>query len=119
MTPKAQQIAIAKACGWTEIWRAERLYGKPPDGGSAIYVVPGYLHDLNACHEMEKVLTEREQLAYIEEIGKLVRDAYSKTGRDPRSCEDREVIFWHMTATATQRCDAFLRTLGLWREPSS
>lgn len=67
MTPKQQRIAIAEACGWGEDGefirnvikrhdeRVERAYyqDRPlPKGG-----VPDYLHDLNAMHEVEKVLS--------------------------------------------------------------
>jgi len=132
MTNEAQRIAIAEACGWL------RLTGEPQDmlwpcnsyvtGRDGLIMKPpgvthrhgapppDYLNDLNAMHEAEKVLTERERLQYVEEIGKQSRDEFAKTGRDPRSCEDREIIYWHLSATATQRAEAFLRTLNLWQD---
>ncbi len=77
MTPEAQRIAIAEACGWywdkshspqkdrrrlispafdvCIVWKNGELGGK---------VVPDYLSDLNAMHEAEKVLTENQWDGY-------------------------------------------------------
>jgi len=57
---------------------------------------PDYLNDLNAMHGAEKMLECGE--AYETEL--------------IRSCKDAPI--WH--ATATQRAEAFLRTLNLWTE---
>lgn len=66
MKPEAQRIAIAEACGWTNL-RQERhrelivgvpdhfLAGEPPEGVIMLYPTspPDYLGDLNAMHEAE------------------------------------------------------------------
>jgi hypothetical protein len=72
--------------------------------------LPDYLNDLNACHEMEKVLTY-EQAEIFE--GELCDIAKSENDVLKNSLQSKSFIF-HVTAT--QRAEAFLRTLGLWQE---
>lgn len=61
--------------------------------------LPDYLNDLNAMHEAEKVLTEDQARNYSE----LLRGF-------------QVVHFGAIHATASQRAEAFLRTLGLWED---
>ena len=96
MTPEQQQLAIAEACG--RVQRADGFWF--PAGkyyGSA--GIPDYLNDLNAMHEAEKVLTWKNQGDYAAALGR------SYDGSFP-----------HVTATASQRAEAFLRTIGKWEE---
>jgi hypothetical protein len=104
MTPKAQQIAIAEACGWVFAemcpWAPwvgpdNRNYKSPPD----------YLSDLNAMHEAEKVLTGAFETCsdYQKQLIKVCGcEGYLPSAQ----------FLWH--ATAAQRAEAFLRTLNLW-----
>jgi len=105
MSPEKQRIAILKACGWTNFYKATHKgaiqYGQPPNAYSNSWQAPDCLHDLNACHEMEKVLTGDQQHDYE---CHLLRMDYP----------DWEIKVTH--ATAAQRCEAFLRTLGLWED---
>ena len=57
--------------------------------------LPDYLSDLNAMHEAEKVLTAVQRAQYIQELERI--------------CE-YDICF----ATASQRAEAFIRTLNLW-----
>lgn len=103
MSPEKQRIAIATACGWTDIrrqnlYRGDRdLYGTKLIGAEKHRLrLPDYPNDLNACHEMEKDLsTAQLQREYAD----ILDDANGG----------------HF-ATAAQRSEAFLRTLGLWTE---
>ena len=100
MTDEQINAAIAEACGWTNV-NATHRSGKAPD---ADYVgsefIPDYCTDLNAMHEAEKVL----------DSGELFRGYYlalydiTKSTRMP------------VCATARQRAEAFLRTIGKWEE---
>ncbi len=124
MKPEQQRIAIAEACGWTDI--AADYPVNPDDGDFYILwpsgVIPGkqekratlpdYLNDLNAMHEAEKVLTWQQTHEYAAHLIEIV-------GRDkPRlsECADgkpyAERWTWH--ATAAQRAEAFLRAIGKW-----
>ncbi len=64
-----------------------------------------YCNDLNAMHEAEKVLNSSEEKMYFANLEEIVGD-----------------LFWHRTtckvhrATARERAEAFLRTLGKWEE---
>jgi len=67
--------------------------------------VPDYFNDLNACHEMEKVLTDLQYKQYCKMLDELGYD-------------DRGVWYPNRSrsATAEQRCEAFLMTLGVGEE---
>jgi hypothetical protein len=99
MNPKKQRIAIAQACGWTDIGFAyfsgtglDPLDGLRDD-------LPDYLNDLNAMHEAEKMLTNDQKTDFIRAVNK-------------GDFSNRRLAF----ATAAQRAEAFLRTLNLWTE---
>lgn len=100
MNKEQQRIAIAKACGWkfSEVTGAWHLKGRGYDT-----TIPDYLNDLNAMHEAEAVLT-REQLV-----------DYCNTTLRSTTGEGNVVDYKMIRATADQRAEAFLRTLGLWR----
>lgn len=88
MTPKQQRIAIGEVCGL-----------KHPPGRiiGAQWVYPDYLNDLNAMHEAEK----------LKIIGTEYESDYCMY-----LYENAHQCF----ATATQRAEAFLRTLNLWKD---
>jgi hypothetical protein len=99
---------IAEACGWTEIkncaWRHHKPWGYPPlkagQGGNAFKMLPNYCDDLNAMHEAEKTLSETNMFVMAHWIEQNV----SRHGQH----------YFH--ATARQRAEAFLRTIGKWEE---
>jgi len=112
MSPNEQRIAIAEACGWTNI--REREFGRGLVGEHPTIKthagIDDYLNDLNACHEMEKHLGQLRSGIYSCELRKII----SKFNSEPPYVNSFE---WH--ATAAQRCEAFLKTLGLWRDDAS
>lgn len=123
MTDKEMQIAIAEACGWTGI----RLRQHIIEGWSDILTgidptrnceqaIPDYPNDLNAMHEAEKVLTAEHQRAYGMELHALLVDVMrrDKGCRKQSDFESNAEWIWH--ATAHQRAEAFLRTIGKWKE---
>jgi hypothetical protein len=103
MTPEQQRIAIAEACGWTEIEPCTCCYGVSrgyqPIPAAHKKHVPDYLNDLNDMHEAEKVLTSEQVTSYVDSL---------------ESMNER----WSTPAfaTASQRAEAFLRTIGKWQE---
>jgi hypothetical protein len=111
MTPEAQRIAIAEACGWTDLDR--RLGDKRTNAQCDYCGIPDYLNDLDAMHEAEKVLTDEQRKQYSETLGLVVNQLrpLTVTGK---------VNWWWMAkfahATAAQRAEAFRRTLGLWKD---
>ena len=123
MKPEAQRIAIAEACGWSVIRLSCGFYAKHKTEGrisisaaSACATqneamcdrVPDYINDLNAMHEAEKMLTDEQDLEYSESLEQVVGARFnSNNGEDMRRLR---------SATAAQRAEAFLRTLGKWEE---
>lgn len=127
MKPEQQRIKIAEALRWKRIgpdnpcalWPCSSYVTgidgfamMDPTGGSCAKVPPDYLNDLNACHEMEKALTREEHWAYINELVWLTQAEWT---------DSYDEVFVVVHATAAQRCEAFLKTLGLWvdKEPTS
>jgi hypothetical protein len=106
VTPEAQRIAIAEACGWTNV--APRIVKNVKHQGDDITVgiwsddgwIPDYLNDLNAMHEAEKVLVSLQWVSCLKRLQTL--------------CD--ESVTWPFHATAAQRAEAFLRTIGKWEE---
>lgn len=116
MSPEAQRIAIAEACGIDDIRNSEpwALWDNEPrirlvgDINHYTEEIPYYLNDLNAMHEAERTLlfSERKrfrgilQVVMVKEIGPGVLAAIEEC----------------VHATAAQRAEAFLRTIGKWEE---
>lgn len=112
MSPEKQRIAIAEACGWkfikspsdgvSEFWRQAICDSWVNSRGRVVWGpnnLPDYLNDLNAMHEAEKTLSNEEINAY----------AYKLLVLPSRPGSVRYVM-----ATAAQRAEAFLKTLGKW-----
>lgn len=110
MTDEQINAAIADACGWTEIqdsgvWHHHKLWGYPPlkpgQGGNSFHYLPDYCADLNAMHEAEKTLFPYYASVYSNKLAKTTNAEYS---------DDTD----YFCATARQRAEAFLLTLGKW-----
>jgi hypothetical protein len=106
MKPEQQRIAIAKVCGFTDFFTPSKfeLFGKhePESMGRDYLDVPDYPSDLNAMHEAENLLTDAQSDRYISILDKMIVK--------PK----RGICYYVAHATAAQRAEAFLRSLGLW-----
>lgn len=97
MTPEAQRVAIAEACGWKTKYRDPEAWHPLPD----------YLNDLNAMYDAEGVLGPK-WASYCEKLLEIVEP-------EPRTLE--VCHYWNLLhATSAQRAEAFLRTIGKWKE---
>lgn len=114
MTPEAQRIAIAEACS---LIKHEKVSTR--DGDECMHCgiswhlrntnkcnqselrFPDYLNDLNAMHEAEMQMQSQHWAKYQEW---LIHCSVGKTGH---------MIFTYC-ATAAQRAESFLRTIGKW-----
>ena len=67
--------------------------------------IPNYYSDLNACREAETKIAE-----------KRYSDALMRVIQDELCCGAVEARYKTATATAPQRCEALLRTIGRWEE---
>lgn len=101
-----QRLAIAEAVGWkpsdgdiqaSKAW--EEITGQHTDPGP-----PDYLHDLNAMHEAVETLHEHDKKAWSMLLCLIVGG--------PRIPWPHEVH----NATAPQRAEAFLKTIGKWQD---
>ena len=105
MTPEQQRIAISEACGWTEIEPCTCCdgvsRGYTPTPGAHKKHLPDYCNDLNAMHDAEKVLKGGMRSTYDAELTLICSRDYN--------------FIWE--STATQRAEAFLRTIGKWEVP--
>jgi hypothetical protein len=102
MTDEEINAAIAEACGWKNVWRHQdasetaSFVGTSPD--NKFLPVTNYCTDLNAMRKAEDSLTyDQDQMMYFWLL---------------HICE----LGTHWRATAKERAEAFLRTLGKWKE---
>ena len=94
MTDQEINLSISEACGWrmedgVYMWTANGIDHTCPE-------LWDWANDLNAMHLAEKVLSSTQQDEYWDRL------------------TDEEVD--HLFATARQRAEAFLRTLGKYTE---
>ena len=124
MSPEKQRIAIATACGWTDI-RRQRLYlgnqdlwGTKLKGGEKHRNrLPDYLNDKNAMQEVKKVLSDKGLM--LEFVNQLVGTTYSAMGFRWEKLTTDDHLILVANATAEQEAEAFLRTLGLWEKDAN
>lgn len=99
MTEQEQNQAIAEAIGMK--------YHKPTEaeikGGSYYQYEPQFTRDLNAIHEAEGILLPSHQIDFAYHLKEL---ACPITGED----------WMAIHSTAAQRAEAFLRTIGKWKD---
>lgn len=132
MNADKQRIAIARAHGW-RVGVAEhfKLLCRPGEivgvcCGSHLteeaifstfltlgdcgleYVIPNYPSDLNAMHEAEKTLVGDSCFKFLDALQDVIARSFPN-GNDS--------VFWTCVhATAAQRAEAFLRTIGKWED---
>jgi hypothetical protein len=118
MNPQEINRRIAIACGWKLLPNSfppnSRLWEHP--SGKRAYEpddLPNYHGDLNAMHEALGSIDSYEQAErYVDELDDVVF-------REWKELEEHEcppIAFATRKATAAQRAEAFLRTIGKWEE---
>jgi len=102
MNKEKQRIKIAEACGYggsyTPLWNS---LGKPNCH------LPDYLNDLNAMHEAEKTMNDHTYGEYSVKLNTIACNI---------QCGNKSSCGYTISATAAQRAEAFLKTLGLWED---
>jgi hypothetical protein len=96
MTDEQINAAIAEACGWKG-----NVLDRDMQGNLWPSHAPRYCADLNAMHEAEKTLFPYYASVYSNKLAKTTNAEYS---------DDTD----YFCATARQRAEAFLLTLGKW-----
>lgn len=108
MKPDSQRIAIAEACGWKVSFNGKRCIGPLDNPNLRTLFDP--IDDLNAMHEAEKTMGFNV-LGGHELITEYFVNLLSVVGGNEKGT-------WCacICATAAQRAEAFLRTIGKWEE---
>jgi hypothetical protein len=119
MTATEQRVALAEWLGWSCIEDAGGplmmpdgivLRGYPPEGAvvGKKLELPDFLNDLNVVHEVLMKLPSDGSWAVYKRA--LLRTCNFDAEND--------TVCWMIThnATASQRCEALLRCLGLWKD---
>lgn len=122
MTDQAINAEIAEVCGWQkhrEIEEGHWMWVHPVTKlvcGQSL--IPNYVEDLNAMHEVEKRLPKRLLTVYDDDLNVVVlRDCATRTELfPPNQAVYEDLSRWKFHATARQRAEAFLRTIGKWPE---
>lgn len=116
MNQEKQRIAIAEACGWRKVRECGARYERGELGHvHGIFDLPDYLNSLDAIHEAEIWLAEHSNGTFANDypmvLEHIVDPDHPLLGS--RADPDRFDLY---CATASQRAEAFLKTLGLWEE---
>lgn len=134
MTDDEIRIAIGEDQGWVLKWQNEGgaplLDAKPKGHSWEVWVPPqsdkrswrrmfqqenvfppDYPNNLNACSEFERTLTYDEETRYVVHLFRIC--GWNINHADDRLCvgNARKPV----SATARQRCEAYLKTKGLWK----
>ena len=112
MNPEQQRVAIAEACGWTVThWKVNPFDVIATKDGTEYLLkhLPDYLNDLNAMHDVEKTVFRSSNL-WQKFVFELI-----ETSGGSGMCE-LDGLCCLARATAAQRAEAFLRTIGKWEE---
>lgn len=108
VTDQEINIAIAEACGYYYGRTVDDpLFGcwRTPSGKqTSTGCVPDYCHDLNAMHAVEAGMVGHQMIRYQAELSSL-------------GTKNPHVSCWDIIhADSRQRAEAFLRTIGKWRD---
>jgi len=100
MTNEQINKVIAETCGWIERPTCTDFLGNP-------LLPPDYCNDLNAMHEAEKRLSEKQTRTFAFMLAQVLETSPTV---------DLDDQFLNIHATAIQRAEAFLKTIGKWEE---
>lgn len=113
MTEEQIRIAIAEACGWKREFDGNHeepeWYWIPPNDPDGDGELPDYCNDLNAMHEAETATFGSTDL-WQKFVFKLLNTC-GGSGMD-----ELDGLCCLVQVTALQRAEAFLRTIGKWKE---
>ena len=105
MTIEEKTIKLAEVEGFTDIMLPMGFHQQMSDekakecGGRWRFEIPKYFNNLNAVHELEKVLTFHEETEYVANLMRQYKE-YPMTKA--------------FMASASDRCEAIGKTLNLW-----
>lgn len=100
MTDQEINIAIAEACGW--YCNTRGMWFRPPSSNMTEEPLPSYTTDLNVMHGAIMSRPQSERISINYKLGTMLKE------------QDAYFLDRCINATAAQRAEAFLRTLGKW-----
>lgn len=107
MTNEQINIAIAEACGWKNLGKVytdcaivDNAWESPL---CEIENLPDYCNDLNAMHEAWLSLSLEDKFGFDRQLQRVLLTSEDGT-------------YWLTNATARQRAEAFLKTIGKWED---
>ena len=124
MDKQRQRLAIAEQMGWrfypnedlkdviiTFVTKNKNnIWGLDPNGELRFqHAIPDYLNDLNAMHEVEKTLQHCDDTG--SDLGEFIDRLVDLSCEAPSHPSGYGTA---VSATAAQRAEAFLRTIGKW-----
>jgi hypothetical protein len=118
MTQEEKRIKLAETVGW-KVHPKDRFIVIPPNSPHSVQplsTIPDYFNDLNAVHELEKVLTDEQARTYAYALYDLANGF--KFDGDPWTPDIFEAsmdgVVDMVRATAAQRAEALGLVLKLW-----
>lgn len=118
MNTRDIRIAIAESLGWRH--REGGMWYHPDGSTVPETLIPDYCNDLNAMHEVIKTLDTKQQIQYADvlcrQTGKELLDYTGCYYPGENPIIDMEIIFLVHNSTALQRAEAYLRTIGKWKD---
>ena len=122
MNKEKQRIAIAEFCGWRQSRNCKDKFFPPtakpwPNEGcfACPTELPDYLNDLNAMHEAEKGLTAHQWEVMF---SLLIKIRWRDASEEERKGSGNQLALSPARATAEQRAEALLKTIGRWEDES-
>jgi hypothetical protein len=100
MTPERMRVKLAEWAGYSPC---------PCKIDGCTYGIPDYPSDLDAVRELERRLGGDQMFLYYQEIYWLVESIRSAGPEYPAQ-------HYLLHTSAPQRCEALLKTLGLWED---
>jgi len=109
MTNEEINKVIAEYCGWKREFNGDdedpEWYWIPPNNPDGNGIPPDYCNDLNEMHEAEKTLSRGQNYYQLYGFGFYINTL-------TQICYQQHIL----TATASQRAEAFVRTIDKWKE---
>ena len=105
LTPEEQRIKVARLCGWKKHNKEQAMFWAPTNGlnpkTGKLDIMPDYLNDLNAMHEVLKIMRPMQTHNFEVNLMDVVAPEVRMT------IQPFELI----QATAAQRAEAFVITM--------
>jgi hypothetical protein len=116
MKPEHQIVAIAESRGWRLFSQFKNLWAPPRsvvEYDCDAHPLPDYLNDLNAMSVALDTLNNDQQWQFIQHLNNITRNT-DHNDPDDWFVQSTDWTWRMVNATATQRAEAFLRTIGKW-----